>query len=95
MISPDPRQLLQKVLFLMAMALGLRASQLHALIHHPAWLVFTPDGRRVSLASSLKFLSKNEREGHTPVPLVLQVWLDGPTHHPLCLVEAFRCSMWS
>ena len=89
-MAPDPLHLLQKALFLVAMASGLRASQLHALIRHPAWLVFTPDGRRVSLAPSPKFLAKNEREGHTLTPLVIQAWMDGPSHHPLCPVDALR-----
>ena len=88
--GPDLLHLLRKALFLVAMASGLRASQLHALIRHPAWLVFAEDGRRVSLAPSPKFLAKNEREGHVLAPIVLQAWIEGGQHHPLCPVEALR-----
>lgn len=86
--SPDPLHLLQKALFLVAMASGFRASQLHALIRHPSWLTFTPDGRRVSLAPSPRFLAKNEREGHILTPLVLRAWTVGHASHPLCPVAA-------
>ena len=89
-VTPDLHHLLRKALFLIALASGLRASQLHALVRHPAWLVFSPDGQRVSLAPSPKFLAKNEREGHVLTPLLIQAWMDGPSHHPLCPVEALR-----
>ena len=88
--NSTPRQNLRKALFLVAMASGLRASQLHALIRHPSWLVFSRDGRRVSLAPSPKFLAKNEREGHSLAPIVLQAWMEGCHHHPLCPVESLR-----
>ncbi|XP_045133532.1 transcription termination factor 2-like isoform X2 [Portunus trituberculatus] len=83
-------QSLRKALFLVAMASGLRASQLHALIRHPSWLVFSRDGQRVSLAPSPKFLAKNEREGHSLAPMVLQAWMEGLHHHPLCPVESLQ-----
>lgn len=88
--APDLHHLLQKALFLVAMASGLRASQLHALVRHPSWLVFSPDGSRVSLAPSPKFLAKNERDGHVLTPIVLRAWLEGVQPHPLCPVEALR-----
>ena len=88
--DPSPLLLLQKALFLVAMASGLRASQLHALVRAPSWLVFSQDGRRVSLAPSPKFLAKNEREGHVLSPIDIQAWMDGGTHHPLCPVAALR-----
>ena len=88
--SSDPLLRLKKALFLVAMASGLRASQLHALIRHPTWLVFSGDGRRVSLAPSPKFLAKNEREGHVLEPLVIQAWIVAGSHHPLCPVDALR-----
>ena len=88
--GPDLHHLLQKALFLTAMASGMRASQLHALTRHPAWLVFSEDGRRVSLAPSPKFLAKNEREGHILSPIVIQAWMDRDHHHLLCPVEALR-----
>ena len=88
--GPDLDHRLRKALFLVAMASGLRASQLHALTRHPSWLVFTEDGRQVSLAPSPKFLAKNEREGHVLAPIVLQAWLVGGRPHLLCPVEALR-----
>ena len=89
-VEPDPLHLLKKALFLVAMASGLRASQLHALVRHPSWLVFSQDGRQVSIAPSPKFLAKNEREGHILDPIILRAWLAGVTPHPLCPVEALR-----
>ena len=89
-IAPDPRKLLHKALFLVAMASGLRASQLHALVRHPSWLVFAADGRQMSLAPSPKFIAKNEREGHTLSPIVIQAWMEQNTHHPLCPVGVLR-----
>ena len=88
--SPTSLALLWRVLFLVVMASGLWASQLHALVQHPSWLVFTPDGHRVTLAQSPKFLDKNEREGHNLSPLPLSVWVCEGSHHPLCPVEAVR-----
>ena len=70
--SPDVHHLLQRALFLVAMASGLRASQLHALTRHPSWLVFATDGGRVSLAPSPRFLAKNEREGLVLTPIVIR-----------------------
>lgn len=87
---PDLHHRLQKVLFLVAMASGLRVSQLHALVRHLSWLVFSEDERRVSLAPSPKFLAKSEREGHLLTPIVLQAWMEGFLHHSLCPVEALR-----
>ncbi|KAK4315600.1 hypothetical protein Pmani_013189 [Petrolisthes manimaculis] len=39
-IAPSKDQLFRKVLFLTALTLGTRASQLHALSRHSAWTVF-------------------------------------------------------
>ena len=89
-VAPDLHHLLQRALFLVAMASGLRASQLHALTRHPSWLVFASDGGRVSLSPSPRFLAKNERAGHVLTPLVLRAWLDAGRHHPLCPVSALR-----
>ena len=84
------RDLLRKALFLVALASGLRSSQLHALIRHPSWLVFSSDGRQVSLAPSPKFLAKNERLGHSLQPSTLRAWMLEDAHHPLCPVGALR-----
>lgn len=89
-VAPDLHHRLQKAFFLMTMVSGLRTSQLHNLVHHPAWLVFTSDRRRVFLAPSPKFLGKNEREGHVLTPLLLRGWMDGHNHHLLCPVEALQ-----
>ena len=56
----------------------------------PIMACFTPDGHRVTLAPSPKFLAKNEREGHNLSPLPLSVWVCEGSHHPLCPVEAVR-----
>ena len=44
----------------------------------------------MSLAPSPKFIAKNEREGHSLTPIVIQAWMEQNTHHPLCLVEGLR-----
>ena len=81
---------LRKTLFLVALASGLRSSQLQALLRHPSWLVFSADGRQVSMSPSPKFLAKNERLGHTLTPTMLRAWLVNGQHHPLCPVGALR-----
>ena len=81
---------LRKTLFLVALASGLRSSQLQALLRHPSWLVFSADGRQVSMSPSPKFLAKNERLGHTLAPTTLRAWLVDGNHHPLCPVGALR-----
>ena len=89
-VDASPRRLLQKTLFLVAMASGLRVSQLHALVRDPAWLVFAVDGSQVSLAPSPRFLAKNEREGRSLPPLVVRAWLVDGRPHDLCPVLALR-----
>ena len=81
---------LRKTLFLVALASGLRSSQLQALLRHPSWLVFSADGLQVSLAPSPKFLAKNERLGHSLAPTTIRAWMVAGAHHPLCPVGALR-----
>ena len=57
-----PYAVMQKALFLLALTTALSASQLHAVVRHSAWLVFSPDGSKVSLTPPPRFLAKNERE---------------------------------
>ena len=89
-INPTSLAILQRALFLVATASGLRASQLHGLVRHPSWLVFTPDGRCAILAPSLKLLAKNESQGHNLLPLILSAWVCEGSHYALCPVEAVR-----
>ena len=63
-LSGRERSVLQKALFLIALASGLRSSQLKALTRFPPWTSFAEDDSRVSLAPSANFLAKNEREDH-------------------------------
>ena len=88
--APSAEQAFEKALFLLAMASGLRSSQLHALTRHPGLTVFTEDGSSVSLAPSPAFLAKNEREGHVLDPLIIPAWREDGVSHPLCPVAALR-----
>ena len=85
-----PLDRLRKTLFLVALASGLRSSQLQPLLRHPSWLVFSADGRQVSRAPSPKFLAKTERLGHSLPPSALRAWMVSGAHHPLCPVGALR-----
>ena len=82
--------LLRKALFLLALATGLRASQLHAMVRHPAWMVFAPDGSQVSLTPSPRFLAKNERVERNLPPVVVLAWRTSDGSHALCPVAALR-----
>ena len=88
--STSSLDLLRIALILVALASGLRSSQFFALVRHPSWLVFSSDGRQVSLAPSPGFLAKNERLGHSVSPCLLRAWLVGSDYHPLCPVGALK-----
>ena len=88
--AAGPR-LLQKALFLVALATGFRASQLRALTRFPQWTTFSRDGSAVSLSLSPKVLGKNERQDHRLQPVVVPAWSAGDAAHPLCPVSALRC----
>ena len=93
--AAPPRLLFRRALFLLALATGLRASQLHALSRRPAWTVFAAGDTQVSLAPVPTFLAKNERETHRLHPVVVPAWFEAGGHHPLCPVAALRAYLLS
>ena len=76
-IACSTHSLLEATVFLVALASGFRASQLHALARHPAWLMFPTDYRHVSLAPGPGFVARNEREGRMLAPFVVSAWIEG------------------
>lgn len=88
--DPSPLWLFRRALFLLALASGLRASQIYALSRLPAWTVFSAGDRQVSLAPVPSFLAKNERDGHCLLPIIVPAWWDGDSPHALCPVSALR-----
>ena len=89
-LPPSPESSFRRALFLVAMASGLRVSQLHALTRQPALTAFAGELASVSLAPSPGFLAKNEREGHRLGPIVIPAWLVDGVRQPLCPVSALR-----
>ena len=87
---PSVAHLLRRALFLVAMASGLRASQLHALLRIPGCLVIAEDSSQMSLAPDPAFLAKNEREGHILSPVVIPAWRVDGHPHDLCPVAALE-----
>lgn len=73
-------------LFFIALASGLRFSQLKALNHFPAWTVFRSSLELVSLAPSPTHLAKNGWEDHLLPPITVPSFIDGGGLHPLCPV---------
>ena len=63
MVPPSAESVFEKALFLLAVASGLRSSQLHALTCQPGLTVFSAGFSSVSLAPSPGLLAKIEREG--------------------------------
>ncbi|KAG0721144.1 hypothetical protein GWK47_006512 [Chionoecetes opilio] len=89
--AAGPR-LLQKALFLVALATGFRASQLRALTRFPQWTTFSRDGSAVSLSLSPKVLGKNERQDHRLQPVVVPAWSAGDAGtHPCARFRRSRC----
>ena len=89
-VNVSPLSSLRKALFLVALASGLCVSQLRALTRYLQWTTFAMDRSAVSLASSPRFLAKNEREDHLLQPVVIPAWMDGRFHHSLCPVQALE-----
>ena len=79
-----------KAVFLLALASGLRVSQLAALTRHQSLTCFEVGDAAVSLAPSPTFLAKNERVGHRLGPVRVPAWLVEGVHHALCPVAALR-----
>lgn len=74
--------------FLVILALGLCASQLHALIHQLVLIVVSPDSCLDSLTPFPTWLATNKREGHCLEPIVIPAWQDVVFHHLLCLLSS-------
>ena len=86
--AATPNDLFLRALFLVALATGLRVSQLGALLRSPEFAKFAPGKASVTLAPRPSFLAKNERERHRLRPVTFPAWFVGSTHHPLCPVSA-------
>ena len=82
--------LFRRALFLVALATGLRVSQLGALIRTPEFTKFAPGLSSVTLTPCPSFLAKNERVRHRMRPVTVPAWLDGSSPHPLCPVAALK-----
>ncbi|KAK3886844.1 hypothetical protein Pcinc_009030 [Petrolisthes cinctipes] len=81
--------LLQKALFLLALATGYRASQLAALTRHTAFSSVTPNLTSLTISPSPAFLAKNEQADDRIGPLAVPSFLRDGNFHPLCPVHAF------
>lgn len=79
---------LQRAIFLLALATGFRASQLAALTRHPNFTNFGSEGTSLTLAPSPKFLAKNERADYLLAPLQIPALIEKGQHLPLCPVQA-------
>ena len=86
--SASPTDNFHKCLFLIALATGLRISQLKALIRGPSYLKFGND--HVSLAPHPKFIAKNERPNHKIDPILIPVWEENGNPHTLCPVNTLK-----
>ena len=82
--------LLKKALFLVALASGLRVSQLRALTRAETLTRFTPDLTQVTLAPNPQFIAKNERLHHRMKPVIVPALIEGGSAHTLCPVRALR-----
>ena len=82
--------LFRRALFLIALATGLRVSQLGALIRTPEFTKFAPGLSSVTLTPRPSFLAKNERVHHRMRPVTVPAWFEDSSHHPLCPVAALK-----
>ena len=78
-----------KTLFLMGLALGNRASELHSLLRSSKFIIFSRRRTSVKILPNPSFLAKNEAPGFRHRPMVIKALLkrDG-SHHALCPVNA-------
>ena len=88
--NASPDNLLKKALFLVALASGLRVSQLRALTRSENLTKFAPDSSQVTLAPNPKFIAKNERLHHRMKPVMVPALIEGERPHSLCPVVALR-----
>ena len=89
-IEPTPINSLHRALFLIALASGMRVSELAALSRYPSLTVFGIENTMVTLATNPKFLAKNERVNHRMKPKRIPAWKIDGNHHPLCPVAALQ-----
>lgn len=80
---------LYKALFLIALATGLRASQLGAVTEHN-WTTFATRFSSVSLVPAPTNLTKNESEDYRLQPVLIPAWIESRQHHKLCSVLALH-----
>ena len=88
MINPTHENRLHKALFLIALATGLRVSQLAALSRSSSLTRFGRAESSVSLVPHPTCIAKNERNNHILAPIEIPAWFDGEEPHPLCPVLA-------
>ncbi|KAK4325544.1 hypothetical protein Pmani_003891 [Petrolisthes manimaculis] len=89
-IAPSKDQLFRKALFLTALTLDMRASQLHALSRHAAWTVFATNDAPVPL-----FMTENGRERHSLLHFTIPVWFEEGIHRLLCPFVVLRSYLLS
>lgn len=70
-VTLEESHLLQQAIFLLALAMDYRASQLAALTHHPSFAHMEGDNTVLALAPSTTFLAKNEQADWPPQHSIL------------------------
>ena len=88
--EPTVERSFQKAVFLVALASGLRVSQLAALTRSHVLTKFAGGARKVTLAVHPSFLAKNERLHHRMKPVVIPALWSGDVPHVLCPVAALQ-----
>lgn len=83
-------QLLQRAVFLFALATGYRASQLAAFTRHIAFTSFEDNMTGVTMAPSPSFLAKNKQADDLIGPLKVPSFNPDGSPHPLCPVHALH-----
>ena len=81
-------KLFTKTLFLLGLALGNRASELHSILRSQRFIIFARHKHSVKILPNPSFLTKNEAPGFRRKPMIIKALLkrDG-SHHPLCPVN--------
>ena len=89
--NPSEEKIFRKAIFLVALATGLRVSQLAALSRSPTLTKFGTGNSSVTLAAHPKFLAKNERVNHRMQPKYVPAWIEQDCfHNKLCPVSALK-----
>lgn len=82
--------LLEKTIFLFALASGSRVSELSALSRHSSNLVFLENSSRVELRPDAKFIYKNQSVKRIPPPIVIPALISSNGTDPLCPLDALK-----